>query len=164
MNWNTVMGLVSTVALTLTIIMILATKLGSYRSFPFLLAYYAIATSYNILTEGYITAPESFVQYFGITNNLLDAPLMLFFLTYFSTSPSLSKKMKWLAALFVAFEIVILSIYGVTVEAITITLGPGLLLVFGFSAYFFVRQTRITIMHQKAGGKALIISSLIFAY
>jgi hypothetical protein len=164
MNWNTVMGLVSTVALTLPIIMILATKLGSYKSFPFLLAYYAIATSYNILTEGYITAPGSFVQYFGITNNLLDAPLMLFFLTYFSTSPSLSKKMKWLAALFVAFEIVILSIYGVTVEAITITLGPGLLLVFGFSAYFFVRQTRITIMHQKAGGKALMISSLIFAY
>lgn len=164
MNSNTVMGLVSTVALTLPIITMIATKLGNYRSFPFLIAYYGIAMGYNILTEGYITAPKNFVQYFGIINNLLDAPLMLLFLTYFSTSFSLSKKMKWMAALFVAFEIGIVCIYGLTVEAITITLGPGLLLVLGFSVYFFVRQTRITIMHQKATGKALMTASLVFGY
>lgn len=164
MNWYTLMGLVSTVALTLPIIMILATKLGSYRSFPALLAYYAVILTYNLLTEGYIKAPEYVVHYGGIINNMVDAPLMLFFLTYFSTSSLLSKRMKMLALIFVAFEIVIFSVYGMNVQAITIIMGPGLLLTLGFSAMFFVRQTRITVIHHKAAGKALIISSLIFAY
>ena len=164
MNWNTLMGLISTVALTLPLLMILATRLTRYRTFPVLFAYYAIVSSYNMLTEGYINAPENFVQYYGIANNLLDAPLMLTFLTYFSTSKMLRKKMKLLTLLFVAYEIVILCIYGFSFEAITIIMGPGLLLVFSFCAAFFVRQTRMTIVHQKGIGKSLMISSLIFAY
>jgi hypothetical protein len=53
---------------------------------------------------------------------------------------------------------------GLNVEAITIILGPGILTVFSFCLFFFVRQSRITIMHRKATGKALITASLVFAY
>jgi hypothetical protein len=42
--------------------------------------------------------------------------------------------------------------------------GPGLLLVLYFSAVFFIHQVKITIVHQKAAGKAFIASSLLFAY
>ncbi len=164
MNWNSVMGLVSTVALSLPILAMMVSRLAGYRSFPALLAYYIIVVCNNLFTEGYINISDDFTYYYGITNNLLDAPLMLFFLTYFSTSTQLTKRMRMLTLTFVAFEILILSIYGINIEAITIILGPGLLLVLGFSAIFFVRQTRITVMHQKAAGKALMISSLIFAY
>ncbi|HEX7844394.1 MAG TPA: hypothetical protein VF476_01265 [Chitinophagaceae bacterium] len=164
MTWNTVMGLVSTVALSLPILTMIACRLAGYRSFPFLIAYYAIVAGYNMLTEGYINAPENFTYYFGLANNLLDAPLMLLFLTYFSTSTLLTKRMRILAIIFLVFEIVVLSIYGFNIEAITIIMGPGLLLVLSFSAVFFVRQTRITIMHQKAAGKAIMASSLIFCY
>lgn len=164
MNWNTVMGLVSTVALSLPILMMFVTRLAGYRTFPFLLAYYAIVLGYNLLTEGYITASENFIFHFGIINNLLDAPLMLLFLTYFSSSALLTQRMRILTGAFVAFEIIIVSLHGFSVEAITIVMGPGLLLTLGFSATFFVRQTRITIMHQKAAGKAWMTSALIFAY
>jgi hypothetical protein len=52
MNWNLVMGLVSTVALSLPIITIIIMGLYNYRSFPFLLFYYAVVMVYNLLTEG----------------------------------------------------------------------------------------------------------------
>jgi hypothetical protein len=164
MNWNTVMGLVSTVALSLPIIAMIVTRLAGYRSFPALFAYYLIVASNNLLTVEYIKVDADFIFYYGITNNLLDAPLMLLFLTYFSTSTLFTKRMRIVTLAFIAFEIAVLSIYGINVEAITIILGPGLLLVLAFSGIFFVRQTRITVMHQKAAGKAFMISALIFAY
>src|SRR5688500_19832078 len=133
MNWNLVMGLVSTVALSLPIITIIIMGLYNYRSFPFLLFYYAVVMVYNLLTEGYIDAPESFIHYYGILNNLFDAPLMLVFLTYFSPSIQLKKRMKLLAILFMLFEVVIIGIYGLTLTAITIVMGPGILLVLAFA-------------------------------
>jgi len=164
MNWNTVMGLVSTIALSIPIITILATRLTSYRVFPALLAYYIVVMGYNLLTEGYVNVSPAFIRYYGITNNLLDAPLILTFLTYFSTSTALTRKMQIITAVFAGFELVVLAIFGFTVKTITITMGPGLLLVLAFSGMFFFRQTRITIMHQKATGKALMIAAILFAY
>jgi hypothetical protein len=164
MTWNDVMGLVSTLALSLPVITIIMLGLAGYRSFPALLIYHALATGYNLLSENYITAPDSFIHYYGIVNNLLDAPLMLFFLSYFATSPELKNRMKWLIAGFIIFEITILSIYGFTLQGLKIILGPGILLVLSFSLPFFVRITKITITHHKAAGKALIAASILFAY
>ena len=164
MSWNDVMGLISTVALSLPIITIIATGLAGYRTFPALVIYYTIVAGYNLLTEGYVTASENFTHYYGIANNLLDAPLMLTFLIYFSTSPVLKKRMRLLTAAFVVFEIIIISIYGFTFEAITIVMGPGIFLVLAFSLPFFVRQAKISITHHKAAGKAMISASLLFGY
>lgn len=164
MNWNLVMGLVSTVALSLPIITIIIMGLYNYRSFPFLLFYYAVVMVYNLLTEGYIDAPESFIHYYGILNNLFDAPLMLVFLTYFSPSIQLKKRMKWLAIIFMVFEAVIIGIYGFTLKAITIVMGPGIMLVLAFTLPFFVRQSKITITNHKATGKAMMTAALLFAY
>ncbi len=164
MTWNDVMGMVSTVALSLPILTIIATGLGGYRTFPALLAYYIIVAGYNMLTQGYIKADESFIHYFGITNNLLDAPLLLMFLSYFSTTPVLKQRMQIIVAAFMVFEIAIVSIFGFSVQAIKIIMGPGIVLVLAFSLPFFVRQTKITITHQKATGRAIMTASLLFAY
>jgi hypothetical protein len=164
MTWNYVMGIVSTVALSLPILTIIATKLHGYRSFPVLLLYYAIAVGDNFLTQGYIHADKAFIRYYGIANNLLEAPLILIFLTYFSTSVQLARKMKILIAAFIGYEAIIVSIFGFTRNAITITIGFGLLLILSFCVIFFTRQTKITIMHRKATGKALIAASFLFSF
>jgi len=164
MNWNYVVGLLSTIALSLPILTIIATKLYGYRSFPALLFYYLIVVGDNFLTQGYIHADTSFIRYYGITNNLLETPLILIFLTYFSTSSELTRRMKILTAAFAAYEIIIVSIFGFTRNAITITTGCGLLLILSFCVIFFVRQTKITIMHRKATGKALIAGSFLFSF
>lgn len=164
MTWNSVMGLISTVALFLPILLILTFRLGAYKTFPALVCYYVIVFSYNLMTEGYIKTSPEIMRNWSICNNLLDAPLMLLFLTYFSTSQAFTKKMKIIIAVLVGFEITVLLLKGFTTEAITITLGPSLLTVAFFCTYFFIRKTKITITHHKAAGKAIIAASLLFAY
>lgn len=164
MTWNSVMGFVSSLALFLPIFFILAFRLAAYRSFPALLIYYISVFIYNLLTERYIPATTDVVHYWGLANNLLDVPLMLSFLTYYSTSLAFTRRMKITILTFVLFEAIVILIQGLNVDALTIILGPGLLVVFGFCLSFFIRQTKITIMHRKATGKSLIAASLLFAY
>jgi hypothetical protein len=164
MTWNAVMGLISTIALSLPILILIATKLAGYKSFPALLAYYAIVVGYNLLTEGYIHAAPGFIGSFGITNNLLDAPLMLTFLAYFSTTSVLKQRMKILVAAFVAFEIIVIAIFGFSLQTLKIVMGPGLLLVLAFCLPFFVRYAKTTVIHQKTTGKAMITAAILFAY
>jgi len=164
MNLNSTFGLIASIALFLPIILLLLCRLCSYRSFPALLAYYAVVFAYNLFQKGYLHGTPALVGNWNVVNNLLDAPLMLLFLTYFSGSPLLTKKMKILIVSLLVFEIIVISIVGFNNTAVTIFLGPGLILVFGFSLHFFVRQAKITIAHHKAIGKAIISAALLFAY
>jgi hypothetical protein len=129
-----------------------------------LFIYYFAVLVYNIFTQGYITANVDIVRSWGITNNLLDAPLVLFTLTYFSGSSVLTKRIKALILGVMLFELVIVSLRGFSVASITIILAPNLLIILGFCFYFFFRQIRITIANNKGMGKSLMVSSLLFAY
>ncbi len=158
------MGIISSVALLCPVLFILALRLATYRTFPALLIYYSSVFIYNLMTEGYISVPPDVIRYWGMTNNLLDTPLMLFFLIHFSTSAHFTKRIKMLMGIFLLFEITVLLLKGFSRETITIILGPGILIIFGLCVYFFIRQTKITIMHHKGTGKALIAAALLFAY
>ncbi|MBI5370909.1 MAG: hypothetical protein HZA79_02655 [Sphingobacteriales bacterium] len=164
MNWNSIMGLVSSLALFGPVLLILILGLGRYRSFPVLLLYYSSAFIYNLITEHYILVSAEAEYYWGLLNNIADPPLMILFLTYFSTSRTFTQRMKWLALAFAVFEVVIVAVVGLNTEAITILMGPGLLLVFGLAMYFFIRHTKQAIENRKATGKAMIVTSLLFAY
>jgi len=164
MNWFSVMGLISTIALFLPIIIILSFRLAWYKSFPALLAYYVLVSCHSLLALDFITVNKSFLNYYGITNNFLDAPLMLSFMTYFSKTAQFRKRMELLIPVFILFEIIAIAMFGYTVRAATMVMAPGLLLVLAYSLVFFIHQAKITIIHQKAAGKALMVASLLFAY
>lgn len=164
MTSNSIMGFISSIALFLPILFILFFRQGGYKTFPALVCYYTIVFIYNLMTEGYIKVSHETIYYWSICNNLLDAPLMLFFLTYFSTTRALTKKIKIIICLLIVFEIIVILLKGFTTEAITIVLGPSLLAVLFFCTYFFIRQTKTTILYRKATGKAIIAASLLFAY
>jgi hypothetical protein len=158
------MGFVSTIALFLPILVILLLRLGTYRSFPVLVIYYASSLGYNMLTEHYVYATPEFIRAWGLVNNFMDVPLILYFLTYFSTSRAFTHRMRLVILSFIAFELIVATIIGFNINAITIILGVGFLIVLGFSLYFFIRQAKMAIIHRKAMGKALIVSSVLFAY
>ena len=164
MTWNSIMGLVSTVALFLPIAFILTFRLGRYRTFPVLILYYAISCFNNLLSEKYITASSDVTKYFSLTNNLLDAPLMLFFLIYFCTSALQAKRMRVLILSLIIFETLIVLFNGLNKQSITIILGAGLSIVAGFCLYFFIRNAKKAITHHKATGKAIMIAALLFVY
>jgi hypothetical protein len=164
MTWNSVMGIISSIALFCPVLFVLALRLAAYSTFPALIVYYASMLIYNLMTEGYITVAPDVVRYWGMTNNLLDTPLMLFFLIHFSTSASFTRRIKILMVAFVLFEGLVVALKGFNREAITVILGPGILIILGLCVYFFIRQAKIAITHQKGTGKALIAAALLFAY
>ncbi|HUR66246.1 MAG TPA: hypothetical protein VMZ03_07825 [Chitinophagaceae bacterium] len=164
MTWNSVMGVISSVALFLPFFFILVLGLGAYRTFPALLFYYGSVLVYNLMTEGYISADNDLIHNWGIINNMMDTPLMLTFLIYFSPSARFTHRIRILIMAFIVLEIALAITVGLTTKAITIMLGPGILTLIGLCLYFFIRQTKITIMHKKGTGKALIAASLLFAY
>ncbi len=164
MNWFNVMGLVSAISLFFPIIIIFACRLTSYKSFPALLAYYFFVATHSFFSLSFMNVNKEVLYYHGVLNNFLDAPLMLGFMTYFSKTASFRNKMKLVIPALVLFELVVIIIYGFNINAAIIALGPGLLLALVFSLVFFIHQAKITVVYQRAPGKAIISAALLFAY
>jgi len=164
MNWFNVVGIISTFSLFLPILFIVAFRLTWYKSFPALLAYFTFTFGFNLLSLDIFKTDKNFIYFYGVANNFLDAPLMLSFMTYFSKTVTIRKKLKRFIPVYLAFELIVIVLYGFNIKSAIIVLGPGLLIILILSLIFFVHQAKITIIHQKAAGKALIVSSILFAY
>ncbi len=164
MTFFELMGSISTIALSIPIITLIVSGLAGYKSFPALLIYSALLFTYNFLLLGYIDLGRDVKFYHSILNNLLDAPLIMLFLTYFSQTAVVRRKYIIAAIAFVIFEVITVLIFGLTREAITIILAPGLLMILVASLFIFIHQVKITVVYQKAAGKAVMAASLFFAY
>jgi len=164
MTWTSTMGLISSTALLIPIFIIIFLRLVPYKSFPALFLYFILVFGFNILSQGFIKIDKNIIHYYGLINNLVEAPLILYFLTYFSPSIRFTGNMKKIILFFMAAEVILLLIFGFNVNTVSIIMGPGLLLIISFCIHFFIRQTKITIMHQKASGKAIMSAGLLFAY
>ncbi len=158
------MGLISTVFIFLPVALLILLKMIRHQNFIAFLLYYIAAFLYNCLMLGYISMSESFTYNLGVFNNLLNAPVMLFFLKYFATTPKLKKGINWLILGFIVFEVVVVFITGFNKEAIAIIGGPALLTIIGLSVHYFLQQTKRAIRSAKANGKALLTAGIIFSY
>jgi hypothetical protein len=164
MNWQDAIGILSTVALFTPMFIIVATGLIRYKQYLPLFIYCALAFGFNLMTEHLVDVPKKIERYYGIINNLTDMPLMLCFLMFHVSSSLQVKRMKVLLVAFIIFEIILIILYGVTVKTITLTMGPGLVIVFGFALYFFVYTVKRSFMHNRFVSKALLASAITFAY
>ena len=164
MNWHDIIGLFSTLALFAPVLIILIFRLLPYKNYQALFVYCVFAFIYNLMTENIIHVPALFARNYALVNNLLDVPTMLLFLMIFSTAKSQTRRMKLYLAAFVLFEIVVVLIYGLNFKSITIIIGPGLVLIFSLALYHFVSRVKQSFLHTKAVGKAIIASSVCFAY
>ena len=164
MNWQNAIGILSTLALFTPVFIIVVTKLIRYKQYFPLFIYCLLAFGFNLMTEHLVSVPKSIERFYGITNNLTDMPLMLGFLLFQISSSVQRKRIKILLGAFIVFEIVLIFMYGITVKTITLTMGPGLVIVFGYSLYYFVYTVKRSFIHDKFVGKAIIASALTFAY
>ena len=158
------MGLLSTFAMMLPIVFLLTTRLAWYKCFPALLIYSALMLSHNIFSLGYIHVSPAFVRNHGLINNLLDAPLMLCFLTYFSQTAAYRKSLLVILGVYISFEVIVLLILGFNRTSNTVIMAPGLAVILALSFVFFMHYVKLTLVNQKALGKLLMVSSLLLAY
>lgn len=164
MNWQSALGILSTVALFAPVFIIVTTGLIRYKQYFPLFIYCILALGFNLMTEHLVNVPKTVERYYGIVNNLTDMPLMLSFLMFCIPSSVQVKRMKLLLAAFILFEIILISFYGLTIKTITLTMGPGLAIVFGYALYYFVYTVKRSFVHNKFVSKAIIASGLTFAY
>lgn len=164
MNWHSAIGILSTIALFAPVFIIVASGLIRYKQYLPLLIYCTLAFGFNLMTEHLVSVPKTIERYYGIVNNLTDMPLILTFLAFQIASSTHVKRIKILMAAFILFEFVLILMYGLTIKTITLTMAPGLTIVFGYSLYYFVYTVKRSFIHNKFIGKAFIASSLTFAY
>lgn len=164
MSLFSVMGLTSVIAIALLIVILFVTRLAFYRSFPALLIYYVFILSFLLQLLGYVDLGKNFMHDLGVLNNFIDTPLMLLFLTYFSKTVFFRRRMMILITGFVAFELMMIGIFGFNSQATTIILAPGLLLVLGISIMVFSHQVKIAVVYHRAIGKAVMAASMLVIY
>ena len=164
MNWHDAIGILSTIALFTPACVIVVTSLIRYKQYLPLFIWCLITFGFNLMTEHMVSVPKTIERYYGIINNLTEMPLILIFLIYQVSSSFHVKTMKILLAAFIVFEIVLIIMFGITIKTITFTIGPGLVIVFGYSLFYFVYTVKRSFTHNKFIGKAIIASALSFAY
>lgn len=164
MSWHNAIGILSTLALFAPIFVIVAAGLIRYKQYLPLFIYVILAFGFNLMTEHLVNVPKTFERYYGIINNLTDMPLILAFLAFQIASSVQVKRMMIVLTAFIIFEIVLIAMFGITVKTITWTMGPGLLIVFAYSLYYFAYTVKRSFTHNKFISKAIIASGLTFAY
>lgn len=161
---NNIIGLLSTLALFMPVLFILIFRLGIYRSFPALFVYYLLVFAYNLFVLQYIPVNKSVVHYVGTTNNFLDTPLMLFFISYLAVSKPLCKAIRVLTVIMLVFTAIMIAIFGYNITTSVYVLGPGMLFTLGLTAYFSWLHIKIAVRRPRTMGKAIISCSLLFSY
>lgn len=164
MNIFTIMAFIATTVSFLPILFVLVLRLGVYKSFPALVAYFIPVFVYNLMLDGYLNVSTEVFQTTGYINNILNGPLMLTFLTYFSTSALFSKRLRWFILIYCIFEILVLALNGINFDSMTIILGPGVFIVFALSVYLFYKFSKVVVRNTKALGKCYMLGGLLFGF
>ena len=164
MNIFTILAFIATIASFLPIAVVLYQRLGTYKSFPAVIAYFIPVFLYNLMVDEYIHVNENVILATGFAINLLNAPLMLLFLSYFSTSSLFAKRLRWFTVIYILFEIVMVVVFGFNFSTITIILGPGLFVVFSLIVYLFYKHSKVVVRNKKALGKCFMLGGLLFGF
>jgi hypothetical protein len=164
MNFHSLLGIISSLALFVPVALILVLKLFSNRSFLALAICYFIVGAQNLMRLGVLGVPKTICQTISLIDNLLDAPLMLLFLIFFSSSALMTKRIRTCIYVFIAFEAIILAVFGFNVKAIRIIIAPDIVLIVAISFSFFLRYVRLSVSNAKSLGKAVMASSVFISY
>jgi len=164
MNSHSLLGIISSIALFVPVALVIILKLFSNRSFLALAICYFIVGAQNLMRQNLFGIPKSISQSMSLVDNILDAPLMLLFLMFFSTSPLMTKRIKTCIYVFLGFEAIVLVVFGFNVRAIKVILGPDIILIALISFSFFLRYVRLSVSNTKSLGKAVMASSVFISY
>lgn len=164
MNWNTVLGVMSTIAFLIPVAVILTRRLYKCTSLFILLVYYALQFTYNLMTQDLIKVSDGLKRTTGIVFNYFDAPLMLLVLLFFCNTPAKRKFLKITWAAIVLFEIITIVIKGITISSNVYILAIDLIIILTYSFAFFLTQIKLAFRNIKKMGRTLMTVAILFSY
>jgi F0F1-type ATP synthase assembly protein I len=164
MNSVNIAGIISLSLLVIAAVLLLINFREGRYSFLALAFYLAQIVFLDLISTKVIPLGELTTFYIGTVNNLLDAPLILVFLLYFSKSRRTNKLILFSIGTLLLYDITLYFIMGLTNQFLTFVIGPGLFIVTAFAFYFFVDRLKAAMYHRKEVGKAFISGGLVFTY
>ncbi len=159
-----IMGYISTVALAGPVLFILFCRLSIYKTFPLLLLYYTSQFFFNLISLGLIRPDETVTHNYGYIANLLDAPVMMLFISMYAPSRLFLKRLKWGILAFLLYEGVLLSLVGYNKLSNIIAMGTGIALMIILGLYFFRKQIKTGAIFKKNPGRLWISAAVTFTY
>jgi hypothetical protein len=163
-GWNQWLAIISVTLLLLPLILIIYKKLYLHQSFVALFVYYVVMLVDVAANAQILPLPKSVHNTLKSVNNLTDTPLLLLYLIFFCTSGNLMKVMYYIFGGFLGYELLVIVTKGISFDANTYTLGPGILLVLCFAFYFFIQRAGAAFHNSKERPYAFLLASVIFAY
>jgi len=164
MIWYNLLGYICIVSMFLPLGVIILNRFYIHRSLAALFLYFLFTAVYNMMDSGILPASKIFQRNFGILTNYLDVPLMMSALLFFCPSKRKQRNIFFLIGGFILYEFIITLIIGYRPLSVVYIMGPGILVVIGYTFYLFVRQVKFNIMHRKNQGRIVILAAILFAY
>ena len=164
MNPVTLFGIVSACVQLLPVAIILVCRLYGNKSLIALLISYSLNALYNLMQEGVLPSSKSVVERLGSVVNYLDIPLMLVIMLFFSNNKGKQKIIYGSIGVFVLYEIALTLLTGFNFTTGIYITGAGILLMMVYSMYLFGQYVKLTIEKNKAWGRTLMVTSILFSY
>jgi hypothetical protein len=118
-----------------------------------------------VLTTLDVLKLPSFVTSTGaIVFNYLDAPLMLMVLLFFCNEKWKHNAVLYTLGAFIVFEAAVFFQLGLHARSSVYVLGPGTLLIFGYSLFFFAHYGKISVVQGRSTGKTFMLVAILFSY
>ena len=162
MNLNAILGVACVISLTLPVVVIFYNRFYTHRCLAALLAYYLLAFMDNFFNENYIHVSAKLNRVINLADNYAYVPLLLTALLFFCPDKPYQKKVRLITYVFMAYEVLIISIHGFTLNSVIYILGPGVGIIIGYSLHLFMRHTKYSIYYNKNHGRALIMAAVFF--
>jgi len=162
MNLNATLGVICVIVFTLPVTVIFYNRYYTHRSLAAMLAYYLLMFIDNLFNENLVPSSVTVNRILTLTDNYVSVPLMLTALLFFCPNKYKQGKVRLLTLLFIAYEIVVIALYGFSKKSVIYIMGPGVSTLLIYSFYLFVRQVRFSIFHGKNHGRVLMLSAIVF--
>jgi hypothetical protein len=162
MNLDTLLGVLCVISFTLPIVIIIYNRYYTHRSLAALLVYYCLVFIDNLLNENLAPSTPSLNFIVSLIDNYTYTPLVLTSLLFFCPIKQKQNKIKILTALFLAYEFVVIAVFGFTLKSVVYISGLGVGIILLYSFYLFIRQVRFSIFHGKNHGRVLMLAAIVF--
>lgn len=162
MNLNAMLGVACVVSFTFPIVVIFYNRYYTQGSFLALLIYYSLVLTDNFFSENYVPTSAKVRWYIGLVDNYAYVPLVLTTLLFFCPGKQRQLKIRMLTYIFLAYEVMIVSIHNFSFNSVVYILGPGICVILMYSFYLLIRQLKFSIYHGKNHGRVLILASIFF--
>lgn len=160
---NNLFGVTSVLCFSLPILAILFFRLYRHASLIALMIYYSL-TILHCLSSSTMPPSPDFKDTWEVLYNYIEIPLMLSALLFFCPARQKQEKIHSLIKFFVAYEVMVAFVFGVSPQASLYVMTPGLAIIVSYSLFLFLRQVKFTLVHGKNRGRVLMLGALLFSY